>query len=67
MKVLAKTGREDIATVYIAEFDNKKRVELRVRNIQNTLNRIFKLSKEQDKAPNVIADELAEKIINKFK
>lgn len=38
MKVLAKTGREDIATVYIAEFDNKKRVEF-VESIQPPLSR----------------------------
>jgi 23S rRNA (adenine2503-C2)-methyltransferase len=38
MKVLAKTGREDIATVYIAEFDNKKRVEF-VESIQPPLPR----------------------------
>ena len=38
MKVLAKTGREDIATVYIAEFENKKRVEF-VESIQPPLSR----------------------------
>ncbi|MCK7514853.1 MAG: hypothetical protein MZV70_69860 [Desulfobacterales bacterium] len=27
MKILAKAGRDDIATVYIAEFDNNKRIE----------------------------------------
>ncbi len=36
MKVLAKTGREDIATVYVAEFGNKKRVEF-VESIQPPL------------------------------
>lgn len=38
MKVIAKTGREDIATVYIAEFGNKKRVEF-VESIQPPLSR----------------------------
>jgi len=38
MKVIAKTGREDLATVYIAEFDNKKRVEF-VESIQPPLSR----------------------------
>ncbi len=27
MKILAKTGRQDVATVYIAEFENGKRIE----------------------------------------
>jgi len=38
MKVIAKTGREDIATVYIAEFNNKKRIEF-VESIQPPLTR----------------------------
>lgn len=38
IKVLAKTGREDIATVYIAEFNNKKKVEF-VESIQPPLSR----------------------------
>ena len=38
MKVLAKTGREDIAIVYIAEFDSKKRIEF-VESIQPPLSR----------------------------
>jgi len=38
MKVIAKTGREDLATVYIAEFENKKRVEF-VESIQPPLTR----------------------------
>ena len=38
MKVIAKTGREDIATVYIAEFDSKKRVEF-VESVQPPLSR----------------------------
>ena len=65
--VINAGGLISVVDEYENKIYNKKRVELRVRNIQNTLNRIFKLSKEQDKAPNVIADELAEKIINKFK
>ena len=38
MKVIAKTGREDLATVYIAEFEKKKRVEF-VESIQPPLTR----------------------------
>ena len=38
MKVIAKTGRDDIATVYVAEFDNGKRVEF-VESIQPPLTR----------------------------
>jgi len=38
MKVIAKTGREDIATVYIAEFKDGKRVEF-VESIQPPLKR----------------------------
>lgn len=38
MKVIAKTGREDIATVYIAEFENGKRVEF-TESIQPPLTR----------------------------
>lgn len=38
MKVLAKTGREDLATVYIAEFDGGKRVEF-TESIQPPLTR----------------------------
>lgn len=46
---------------------NRNRVMKKVLNIQNTLNKIFKLSEEENKAPNIIADEMAEKIINKNK
>ena len=38
MKVIAKTGKEDLATVYIAEFASKKRVEF-VESIQPPLSR----------------------------
>jgi 23S rRNA (adenine2503-C2)-methyltransferase len=38
MKVLAKTGRDDIATVYVAEFGGKKRIEF-VESIQPPLKR----------------------------
>jgi len=38
MKILAKTGREDLATVYIAEFTNKKKVEF-VESVQPPLTR----------------------------
>lgn len=38
INILAKTGREDIATVYIAEFNGKKRIEF-VESIQPPLTR----------------------------
>lgn len=38
INILAKTGREDIATVYIAEFKNNKRVEF-VESVQPPLSR----------------------------
>jgi leucine dehydrogenase len=55
----------------VDEFENKtysrERVARKVRNIQNTLSRIFRLSEKQNKAPNIIANEIAEKIISRFK
>ena len=36
MKVIAKTGREDIATVYIAEFEGNRRIEF-VESVQPPL------------------------------
>lgn len=46
---------------------NRNRVMKKVFNIQDTLNKIFKLSAKEKKAPNIIADKMAEKIINKNK
>lgn len=53
------------------EFEHKrydpKRVIDKVKRIKNTLKKIFSESKKQLKAPNIIANEMAEKIINKYK
>lgn len=46
---------------------SKKRVEKKVARIKNTLEKIFRLSEKYNKAPNIIADEMAEKIVNKYK
>lgn len=45
---------------------SRKRVEKKVARIKDTLEKIFKLSDKYNKAPNIIADEMAEKIVNRY-
>lgn len=45
---------------------NEERVMRRVKNIKNTLEIIILKSKKKHKATNLVADEMAEKIFNKF-
>ena len=46
---------------------SKSRVEKKVAKIKDTLEKIFIKSEKENKAPNIIADEMAEKIVNKYK
>lgn len=54
----------------VDEYENKEvdlqRIEQRVANIKKTLKAIISKSKKQKQATNLIADEMAEKIFNKF-
>lgn len=46
---------------------SRKRVEEKVMKIKDTLNRIFKSSEKHNKAPNIVADEIAKRIVYKYK
>lgn len=46
---------------------SKERVEKKVTKIKDTLEKIFRLSEKHNKAPNIIADEMAEKIVSRYK
>ena len=46
---------------------SKNRINKKILNIKNTLSEIFKLSEKRDKAPSIIADEMAKKIVDKYK
>lgn len=54
----------------VDEFENndyrEKRIILKVENIKNTLSGIFELSKRKRQATNLVADEMAKKILDKF-
>jgi len=46
---------------------SRKRVEDKVIRIKDTLDKIFKSSEKHNKAPNVVADEMAKRIVDKYK
>jgi leucine dehydrogenase len=54
----------------VDEFENNNyhqgRIISRIKNIKKTLRQVFSLSRRKKQATNIIADEIAEKILNKF-